>query len=104
MNRYALIASGAAAVTAITWLWHEPLGAGDRLALHIEAQARLQLDRDEMQRVTAQLQRHPLSRRLILSGPADDFQRGEIKRRMEAIPGVGEAVWDPASLETEAVQ
>ena len=103
MNRYAVMASGAAAVLAVAWSWHQPLGAGDRLARQIEARARAQLDRDEMLSVSARLERHPLSRRLILAGPADEFQRGEIRRRMEAMPGVGEAVWDPGSLETEPV-
>ena len=43
------------------------------------------LDQDEMTQVQARSQRRPLSRRLNLSGPADDFQRREIKRLMEDI-------------------
>lgn len=96
-----MIAAGILAVIGATWLWHGPLGAGDRLARQIEAEARAQLDRDEMIQVQARVERGPLSRRLILSGPADDFQRREIKRRLEALPGVGEAVWSAASLESE---
>jgi hypothetical protein len=90
------------AVIGLTWLWHDPLGAGDDLASRVERQARAQLDRDEMTQVQARLQRGPLTRRLILSGPADDFQRREIVRRLEDIPGVGEARWDAGSLETES--
>jgi len=101
MNRMGILLTGVAATTGVTWAWHGPLGAGDRFAQHVEAAARAQLDHDEMVRVQARLERHPLSRRLILSGPADDFQRGEIKRRMELISGIGEATWDPASLQSE---
>ena len=104
MNRTSILALGLAAVVALTWLWHSPLGAGDRLAARVEAAARAQLDHDEMVRVQARLERDPLARTLVLSGPADDFQRGEIKRRMELLPGVGEARWDPASLDMEPRQ
>lgn len=96
-----ILALGILVVIGATWLWHGPLGAGDRLTRQIEANARAQLDRDEMIQVRARIERGPLSRRLVLSGPADDFQRREIKRRLEAIPGVGEAIWSAASLESE---
>lgn len=104
MNRPSILALGIVTVIGLSWLWHAPLGAGERLAARVESAARAQLDHDEMFRVQARLEREPLSRRLILSGPADDFQRGEIKRRMEKLSGVGEARWDPASLETEAAR
>ena len=93
--------AGVLAVIGLTWLWHGPLGAGEQLADRLEKQARLQLDRDEMFRVQARTARDPLARRLILSGPADDFQRREIKRRLEELEGVGEAAWDPNSLKSE---
>ena len=92
---------GVAAVTGFAMLWHGPLGAGERLAQRVESQARRQLDRDEMFQVQAQLQRSPLSRRLILSGPADDFQRKELVRRLDETPGVLDVRWDPASLPQE---
>ena len=95
---------GLVAVIATTWLWHAPLGAGERFASAREQAARNQLDRDEMFQVRARMERGPLRRRLLLSGPADDFQRREIKRRMEALPGVSEAVWSASSMRAEAVQ
>lgn len=101
MNRMTILVLGILAVIGAAWLWHGPLGAGDRLARQIETDARAQLDRDEMTQVQARVERQPLSRRLILSGPADDFQRREIKRRLEALPAVGEAVWSASSLESE---
>ncbi|MEO6248052.1 MAG: hypothetical protein ABIO85_05660 [Sphingomicrobium sp.] len=87
---------------ALTALWHGPLGRADHFATLVEGYARAQLDRDEMTQVQAHLERGPLRRRLILSGPADDFQQEEIVRRMLLLPGVGEAAWDPRSLTTEA--
>jgi hypothetical protein len=101
MSRRTIFLIGLAAVVGFTALWHGPLGAGDRLTLQIESQARRQLDRDEMTAVQARLQRTPLSRRLILSGPADNFQRAELVRRLDAIPGVIDVRWDPASLPQE---
>lgn len=101
MNRAVVFGAGLTTVLALTALWHGPLGNGDRFAASVEASARAQLDGDEMVQVQAQLQRGPLTRRLILSGPADDFQRHEIVRRMELIPGVGEARWAASSLPAE---
>ena len=104
MNRLSILALGILAVIATVWLWHGPIGAGERLARQMEADARAQLDRDEMIQVRAKVERGPLSRRLILSGPADDFQRREIKRRLDTLPGVGEALWSADSLQTEQRQ
>jgi hypothetical protein len=104
MNRTSILALGIAAVIAVTWIWHGPLGAGDKLATTVEREARAQLDHDEMFHVQAKLERGPLARRLILTGPADDFQRREIKRRMESLPGVGVAIWNPSSLQSETTR
>lgn len=93
MRSWAIIAGGAAATLAMTAIWHGPLGAGDRLAARIEGSARATLDAYEMTAVEARLERSPLSRRLLLSGPADSFQRGEIVRLLDGLPGVGEARW-----------
>jgi hypothetical protein len=101
MSRITILLLGLAAVIGFTALWHGPLGAGERLANKAETAARAQLDRDEMFQIQARIQRGPLSRRLIVSGPADDFQRSEIIRRLDGIPGVLEVRWDPASLPQE---
>jgi hypothetical protein len=101
MNRTTKLLIGIAVTAAFAMLWHGPLGAGEKLAQAVEGQARRQLDHDEMIQVQARLQRHPLSRRLVLSGPADDFQRQELVRRLDDIPGVVEVRWDPASLPQE---
>lgn len=101
MNRRTILFSGLAATVSFSALWHGPLGAGERLTRHAEAAARRQLDHAEMYMIQARLQRGPLARRLILSGPADDFQRSELVRRLDETPGVLEVRWDPGSLPQE---
>lgn len=91
---------GGLAALAITALWHGPLGAGDRLAARVEASAAAELVRLEMAPVRPRLQRGPLRRRLVLAGPADDFQQRELVRIMGEIPGVSSVGWaNPPSVE-----
>jgi hypothetical protein len=101
VNRRQILFLGIAAVVGTAALWHGPLGAGDRLASQAEASARRTLDYYELPMIQARMQRHPLTRRLILSGPADDFQRAELIRILDDTPGVLEVRWDPASLPQE---
>ncbi len=101
MRRRHLLLIGIAAVLATGALWHGPLGAGERLAVQAEASARRALDNYELPMIQAKMQRDPISRRLILSGPADDFQRTELMRILDETPGVLEVRWDPASLPQE---
>ncbi len=82
-----VLAIGGAAV------WHGPLGAADRFARTVEASARQTLVDYEMTQVTANLHRAPLTRRLILSGQADDFQQSELVRILSDVPGVSSATW-----------
>ena len=96
-----ILLAGLVAVSAFTALWHGPLGAGERLAQHSEASARRVLDHYELPMIQAKMQRGPLSRRLVLSGPADDFQRSELVRILDDTPGVLEVSWDPSSLPQE---
>jgi len=74
-------------------LWHGPLGAADRFAMHVDRYAREALDYYEMTKVTAHLHESPLTRRLILAGPADDFQTSELARLLSQLPGVSRAQW-----------
>jgi hypothetical protein len=91
-TRTALV-GGLAVTIAAAALWHGPLGAADRFTRAVERSARQTLDAWEMTQVTGHLHRGPLTRRLILSGPADDFQRSELMRIMGAVPGVSGARW-----------
>lgn len=102
MNRALIFTAGVTATLAFAALWHGPLGAGDRLAARAERVAHATFVKYERPMNSARLERGPLTRRLILSGPADDFQRSEIARIMAQVPGVNEVRWDPASLPQEA--
>ena len=94
------LAAGLTGTLAAAALWHGPLGAADRFTGEVERAARQALDKWEMYKVTAHLHRGPLSRRLVLSGPADDFQTSELVRIMGTIPGVSSARWtaEPGGL------
>ena len=93
--------AGGAATIACAVLWHGPLGAGERLATRAEKIARATLDHYELPLVAARVQRRPLARNIILSGPADRFQRSELLRIMGKVPGIEGVRWDPASLPHE---
>ena len=101
MSRRRILLLGLAVTIGFTALWHGPLGAGERLAALSEASARRTLDYYELPLIQAKMERRPLSRRLVLSGPADDFQRSELVRILDETPGVLEVRWDPASLPQE---
>ena len=104
MSKRATLLIGIASTVGCTALWHGPLGAGERLVSQSEASARRTLDYYELPMVQAHMQRGPLARRLILSGPADDFQRSELVRILDETPGVLEVRWDPSSLPQERRQ
>ena len=92
-RRHIAFIAGAAAALAAAVLWHGPLGGAARFTAKVERQARQTLDFYEMTQVRAALHRGPLSRRLMLSGTADDFQRSELVRIMGELPGVRDATW-----------
>jgi hypothetical protein len=97
MNRKALLALGALATVGVAELWHGPLGAAAELEAETERRARNLLDYYELPMVTARLDEKPLTRRVILSGPADDFQRRALVEKIGELPGVHEVRWDPRS-------
>lgn len=97
MKRGRIILLGALATIALAELWHGPLGSAAGLEGRIERTARAQLDYYELPKVTARLDTKPLSRRLILEGPADPFQRRALVESLSRLPGVNEVVWAPGS-------
>lgn len=97
MNRPLTILAGALASIGAAFLFHGPLGTAQRFEAGIEEEARAVLDYYEMTGVRAEFEQGPLRRTIILSGPADEFQRGELVRVMNDIPGVAAARWDPSS-------
>lgn len=92
-RRNLALAVGLALSLGAAALWHGPLGAADRFASVVERSARQMLDAFEMTQVQEHLYRGPLTRRIHLSGPADDFQRSELARMIGSLPGVSGARW-----------
>ena len=96
-TRRIVLAGGAVVALAAVGLWHGPTGAAHRFVAQVERDARLTLVSYEMTQVHAAVHRGPVTRQLVLSGPADDFQRRELVRTMETLPGVSDATWSNAS-------
>jgi hypothetical protein len=86
---------GAVAAVILAALWHGPLGGANQFQTRVDRGIRATLSYYEMTQVNAHLHHDPLTRRVLLSGPADDFQRGELVRLMEELPGVSSASWSP---------
>ncbi|MEA3037575.1 MAG: hypothetical protein QOE79_88 [Sphingomonadales bacterium] len=91
---------GLAAVLLMGWIWHGPAGRGAMFVDLVEARARAVVAQAELPGIAVRLERHPLSRNAILSGPADDFQRhgmadepGLIGRVAE-VSGIGGVKWN----------
>jgi len=101
MKRSHLLLIGVVATLSVAEIYHGPLGASDRLEQRVERSVRAELQRNEMGQIKAELRERPLSRTLILSGPADDFQRSELVRVLGQVPGVARVEWDPNSLPVE---
>ena len=102
MTTRQLLLIGAVITLGAAELYHGPGGGADELQGRVETQARRVLDANEMTQVQARLAQRPLSRTLVLSGPADDFQRSELVRVLGELPGVDGVQWDPASLPVES--
>jgi len=92
-KRWVPLAAGALASLAATGLWYGPMGASTLFMNRVERAARITLNNYEMPQIASHLYRTPLSRRLILSGEADDFQRSELARILGTIPGIREVRW-----------
>lgn len=84
---------GAVAILLAGWAWHGPVGAGKRFTAETERFTRRVLVDFEMAPIKAVVAQNPLKRSLVLSGQADDFQRSELVRILNDVPGVGEVHW-----------
>lgn len=91
--RYVSLASGVVGAIALAALWHGPLGGADRFAAEVERGLQKTLVYYEMPQVSAHLHHGPLTRRVSLSGQADDFQRTELVRLIDDVPGVSDTAW-----------
>ena len=97
LGRNGVLALGAALALGIAALWHGPLGAADRFSTQIEHMVRVATVYNEIPEVSGHLHHDPLTRRVLLSGPADDFQRGELVEIIDEIPGVESVSWSDGS-------
>jgi hypothetical protein len=91
--RYASLGIGIVAAIGLAALWHGPLGGADRFSTEVERGLQKTLVYYEMPQISAHLHHGPLTRRVSLSGQADDFQRGELVRLMDDVPGVSDTAW-----------
>lgn len=92
-KRHLPVAIGTLAAIALAALWHGPAGAADRFTAEVERGIRQTIVYWEIPQVSGHLHHDPLTRRAILSGPADDFQRSELVRLIGEVPGVSSASW-----------
>lgn len=92
-KRIVALLIGVIGAIALTALWHGPGGAADRFTTSVEHVIREALVNNEIPQVSGHLHRGPLTRRVLLSGPADDFQRREVVKLMHVVPGVESASW-----------
>ena len=92
-RRYPALALGTVATLALAALWHGPIGGADRFANKVDRSIHDMLVHYEMTQVAAHLHREPLTRRVMLSGPADDFQHQGLIEYVDKVPGVEDATW-----------
>lgn len=98
MDASAKIFIGLAATVASSWVFHEPLGYGRRLVDEMDRKVQYVVRKQDVPGVAAAFERSPLSRDLVLSGPADDFQRlGFIDLIRNSVEGVRDISWTAAS-------
>ena len=100
MSNWLKLLIGAAAALAAGLVSHGPLGRGEAFADSLEARAQEEVRKAELPNVTPRLERSPLSREIVLTGNANDFQREGmgllpgINDRIRAIPGISGLRWD----------
>lgn len=92
-RRIAAFAIGAIVSIGLAALWHGPLGGASRFSAEVEQSVRWATVYYEIPEVSGHLHHAPLTRRVLLSGPADDFQRSELVRIVGDLPGVSTATW-----------
>lgn len=90
------LVGGLVASILLAALWHGPLGGADRFETRVDRGIRATLVYFEMTQIQAHLHHGPLTRRVLLAGPADDFQRSELVRVMDQLPGVSSTSWSPS--------
>jgi hypothetical protein len=91
---------GLVIVLLFGWIWHGPVGTGERHINGIESEVKRVVAESEVPGVTVELKRNPLQRVATLAGPADEFQRrgqGSLKgltQRVDDVEGVAAVQWE----------
>ena len=94
------IVAGLLLALLLAWIWHGPAGQGEKLVGRIEADARNLVAQTNLPGIAVTAQRNPLSRNLVISGPANDLQREGLGSQngvmdyARAAPNVGNVRWD----------
>jgi hypothetical protein len=88
MPAYAKLLIGLAAALLAGWIAHGPLGQGEAYIGRLEAQSAAIVREADIPGVAVRMERAPLTRQAVLSGPADDFQR----EGMGQFPGLNDRV------------
>ncbi len=84
---------------AAAWIWHAPLGHGERLIDRLQREAEQGVTKTELTDIRVRLVRDPLARTAILSGPANDLQREGLGSQMgvsdyvRAVEGMAGVRW-----------
>jgi len=98
---------GLTAALLAGWISHGPIGRGAAFVDQLDGALQPLVPGFNVPGVTATMQRDPLARTALLSGPADCFQRrglGSLKGiegRVLAIPGMSRAEWTNPAPEGE---
>jgi hypothetical protein len=119
LPRIAKLLIGVAAALLAGWVFHGPIGRGEAFASRLEARARAVVTEAELPEIRARIDRAPLARRILMSGPADEFQReGQgyfpgLNDRILGLGGIAAIQWPdeperkswplPLLLETELI-
>jgi len=81
------------------WIWHGPLGNGERLVSGLERRAEQAVARSEVPGIRVSLSHDPLARAATLSGQANDLQREGLGSQMgvsdyvREVEGIGPVRW-----------
>lgn len=90
---------GLVATLLIGWVWHGPLGYGERFIDRLETQAREKVAATELPGIRVAVSRDPLARAAVLSGRANDLQREGlgsqkgISDHVRDVEGLGPVRW-----------
>ena len=99
MARMSKFLIGLAASLVVALLVYWPLGMGEAFVDRLDEGAHIMIARADVAGVTVRMQRAPLARKALLSGPANQFQREGmgslpgINQRVLAVPGMSRVEW-----------